>query len=412
LKKKQLKKKQLEEKQFEESLQVLEVEDEPLTPYKFFNKSENCYCLCMFVATSIRITSVERLDLPNQSVRVTFTLVVRVVHSQKYKIFEEGDEKNWPRLLVNDKEYDLSDHTKKKEKNLEIFICRMDEEITFDPNLINFPFDEFNVQLKIGISYKKSEIEGKPSRVYFSQLPCTDQGTWGSFGPTPDHVPDYDINSKLNFDVKVDTIEYTGGKFTYLYNVVFSFILYRHPDRFVFSTIVPLFLLNMCATAIILLPGDAFGDRLSAIITVMLALFAFIPTIRNDLPRVSYTTVLEHQIFVSIGLIFLTLVESVIQNYLNIYLFIPTLGNTNMTDSGYNQISKTVSYTTIALSLFCSCGLLGYFGYLIYKCKTKQSKDYKSTNDIEGNPSKSSGDFHVENWTKGIVPEYVPNKVL
>jgi len=127
------------------------------------------------------------------------------------------------------------------------------------------------------------------------------------------------------------------------------------------------------------MPRDDFSDRLSAIVTLLLALFAFFPVIRSDLPKVAYLTTLEYSVYQSIGIIFLILVESLFQ-----YCIIgdslpefPPPAETNSTtfevDTGFSL--NPLSIIFIAILFVFSASNLVFYAFKFYKY-TRKSKIY------------------------------------
>jgi len=118
---------------------------------------------------------------------------------------------------------------------------------------------------------------------------------------------------------------------------------------------------------------------MSAIVTLLLALFAFFPVIRNDLPKVAFLTTLEYSVYQSIGIIFLILVESILQ-----YCVIgdslpeyPPPPDTNSTawevDTGFSLNALSVIF--IALLFLFSLANLVFYAFKFYKY-TRKSKIY------------------------------------
>jgi len=128
------------------------------------------------------------------------------------------------------------------------------------------------------------------------------------------------------------------------------------------------------------MPRDDFSDRLSAIVTLLLALFAFFPVIRSDLPKVAYLTTLEYSVYQSIGIIFLILVESLFQYCVigdSLPEFPPPADPNSTTfevDTGFSL--NPLSIIFIALLFMFSVANLFFYAFKFYKY-TRKSKIYE-----------------------------------
>jgi len=94
----------------------------------------------------------------------------------------------------------------------------------------------------------------------------------------------------------------------------FSIMIYREPESMILMTSLPLLVLNLFTIATFGLTDATadYGGKLGILVTLVLALFAFLPTIRNSIPSVPYLTLLEKQIFIAVGVQAISLLEAVV----------------------------------------------------------------------------------------------------
>jgi len=150
--------------------------------------------------------------------------------------------------------------------------------------------------------------------------------------------------------------------------------LFREPEYVLLSSCIPLLLLNIISMCIYILdPVESFSDRLGSVITVLLALFAFLPTYREQIPVATITS-LDVAIFVSIAVLFLVMMDSVIGTYEYI------------TDGGH----ATIAIVSAALIF----GITLYIGirYVYYRVIKKELEKF------EGGGSICSHEFNPVEW--------------
>jgi len=215
--------------------------------------------------------------------------------------------------------------------------------------------------------------------VRFNQKMPKRRSTGLYFKSTADQVPDFDIKTAPQYrDIEIQREEKKDG--AYYPRVFFQFTLYRHPNTYICTSVIPLFLLNLCAIAVLFIPRDDFSDRMSAIVTLLLALFAFFPVIRNDLPKVAYLTTLEYSVYQSIGIIFLILVESILQ-YCVIGDSLPEFPLSEATNSTAFEVDtgfslNPLSVIFIVLLFIFSTANLVFYAFKFHKY-TRKSKIYE-----------------------------------
>jgi len=108
----------------------------------------------------------------------------------------------------------------------------------------------------------------------------------------------WEINKRFLEGIRSDVLEY-------------RFHLYREPNYILLSTAGPLFLINISTLTALAFPPSDYANKLAVIVTLMLALFAFMPSLRSFIPKVSYLTAIEYQLYMILGIMLLILVEAV-----------------------------------------------------------------------------------------------------
>ena len=74
---------------------------------------------------------------------------------------------------------------------------------------------------------------------------------------------------------------------------------------------LPMMIITTCILSSFFVPQDALGDRCSITLTLLLAQVGFKFVISQELPRLSYATLIDFYVLVCFLITFLTVVESV-----------------------------------------------------------------------------------------------------
>jgi len=194
---------------------------------------------------------------------------------------------------------------------------RGNEQFYFCPDLEPLPFERPVSKLK----FEMTSIEDKEAKAnYRFNCLVKDEmvGPTGmvSFKENFDRIPEYNIAIQQTVLTIEDEHKQQEGssKWLYVYYPITSLYLkfYREPEYLIFSILLPILLLDLSLLAIFVLGPTDFSDKLSTVVTLLLAMFAFTFTVRQSIPSVPYLTALEKHIIVSIGILFFTLLEAVV----------------------------------------------------------------------------------------------------
>jgi len=166
--------------------------------------------------------------------------------------------------------------------------------------------------------------------------------------------------------------------------------LYRDPTYLIQSTLVALLLLNLLTLAVFGFEGSDYAGKLGYIATLFLGLVAFIPSIRSGLPNLPALTLLEKQVFVTVGLLFLALFDSVVLK----------IGEVNGVDPDFYGSDANATLPLIVSSITFSLAILftsGSFLYwLIRYIIFKRTIHIDPEHEVER--KQDSGEFKPEDW--------------
>jgi hypothetical protein len=136
-----------------------------------------------------------------------------------------------------------------------------------------------------------------------------------SFRETCDRIPEYNlalssIEIERPFEGKADPVT-SEWLYVYYPTMILNIPLYREPENLIFTVVMPLVILNLFTLTVFLLEGTDFATKLSILVTIILAVFAFTFVVRSILPQVPYITDLEKQILISLIVLLISGVGSV-----------------------------------------------------------------------------------------------------
>lgn len=186
-----------------------------------------------------------------------------------------------------------------------------------------------------------------------------------------------------------------AGQIAYFPAVWVTIPIYREPNYILLSSVFPLLVLNLFSLCIFLVDPQAYTDRLSIVITILLALFAFLPTYRAKAPLAD-TTSLDLCVFGSIVIMVLVMLDSQIAG----------LGHlSDAQRSGVRWLFAGISITIVV------AGCLFFSGRYYQYRKTK-----KLTRDVVQQMTRkrsSLGRFPQEGWRlSGISMDQIASQVV
>jgi len=395
------------------------------------NKNDNRREVFVPVAFAMVVKSLQKLNLAESSITVSFTLVMRLLFDGvpdevRDFLLKEGN----IALRINEEPFSLDEKqeiqkTLEKKSNIYRMTWRKTAEILFDSKFDEFPFDDHKVRIKVELT--SPFFEEQRTNIRWNVLNNEDRDTLLSFKNEADLLPEFNIATNASYVVfpEPERKDYPEGAIYYKPVVEYYIYLFRQPGYVVLSTAAPLFMINLATLACLAFPPDAFSDKMSIIVTLMLALFAFMPSLRSFIPKVPYLTILEYQLYFVLGIMFLVLIES-ITNFLlsgNTSLSsadtdVPSspVGNVtdNSTSSGSSNefANSVISYAVFGISISVTIFQTIYFVIrLVYTTYVKHESFITPEDYTPKKISGSAGGFNLAMWGASptrLVVEYHP----
>jgi hypothetical protein len=261
--------------------------------------------------------SIGNVNLPEMHCSVLFTMVMRFDCSELSQDQRDYVIENI-RFRIDEREIESKDSMKAVWRGTTLFCTYRsnDEEFYFHPDLSRLPFDKPILDLKFDLT----SIENKKTNETFRFNCLLVKELLGNSGIVTvkekcDRIPEYnlalsDIEISRPMEAKVDPKTH---KWLYVYypTTIVHIPLYREPENLIFSVVMPLWVLNLFTLSVFLLEGSDFATKLSILVTIILAVFAFTFVVRSILPQVPYITDLENQILISLLVLFVSGIGSV-----------------------------------------------------------------------------------------------------
>ena len=137
-----------------------------------------------------------------------------------------------------------------------------------------------------------------------------------SFKSNADALPAFDVQmDRLSVSLTAEKKVKEGVTFVYNAVVTFHIPLFRHPGSSLSTMVFPLLVTDVGILMIMFMAPDKYEDRVGSLITVLLALFAFLNFARSTLPDVPVSTWLDVQIFISVTMSLCAMLETVLAKY-------------------------------------------------------------------------------------------------
>jgi len=337
-----------------DSSREIEVTSKCLENHSYQLKVKNDHFIFIPAYITLLVKSLSKLDLKEESVRIAGTLIFRflleglpeevvedISNGINYRLNEE------PRSLNKDSE-GINIKESKKPFHMLTITYRFVEDITFLPKLDLAPFDSMKIQLKFELTSKNIGA----IKYRFNLHKCDHDRSNLVFKKNADQLAQYNICTPLNNvtiipESKKDMDEFTQSyKITtkktrwwkmltksnnanlinseaqakkpslYDYYPIFNVDIgvYRQPLHMIVTTIGPLFILQILLLAIYL-QGDDIGGKIGNIATLLLAIVAFIPSVRAEIPSLSYLLFTDYLIYSAILQSLIGMLEAVVYSY-------------------------------------------------------------------------------------------------
>jgi len=284
------------------------------------------------------VKSLRNINAAGQTIDLAFTLVIRI------------DFGGLPRELTNELthalafrfnesplHYDVEHADSKWKGSLFVVTLRLQlsgvvfegESVDFDV-WKEFPFDEPKLAFRLEftshtvehgrlkgwkVRYNVHEYTGEPAQP--EQLLHHERiKPMMSFKRAADSLPAFDVKmNALDVSFQAERKTQDGVTFRYFAVVTFHIPLFRHPGAAMRSMVFPLGVLEIGAVMTLFMSPLKYEERISTLVTVLLALFAFLSYARTALPDVPVSTWLEMQIFYSVLMCLIGMLETLLAKY-------------------------------------------------------------------------------------------------
>ncbi len=187
------------------------------------------------------------------------------------------------------------------------------------------------------------------------------------------YQPPDDFNSiELGYDHLKDT------EYNFACRIRFSITAWRNPTSIILKYNIPIIFLQLLILAI-LAQDDGLGDKISNIATIVLALVAFVPSIKGEISHVKNMTLLETIIYSAVYEASFVLLEAVVTHYY-----------------GRMQSARYAIFAICILCLFYSLLALGipYIHNKLKRAQPQHESEFKMPKRIE----RDGNAMEMEKW--------------
>jgi hypothetical protein len=328
------------------------------------------------------IKTLKEMDFKQSTVNVAFTLVLRIcITGLDPEIVKEMKEKMEIRLN-EDPIFLTNENSQIRNKGGFLFLtARLNEDVTFQPNLRKWPFDLQEVRMKVELT--STALQDEKTTVRFNLYKHSNTNIMISFKKNVDMMPEYNLAERLT-EAKIG--QEIKGSLVYFPHVAYTIVLYREPEHMLAAMGLPLILLQLVTLGVFLFTQDEFSNRWNTIVTILVALYAFLPTLYGEIPSSSTSVLLEKLIYMALASVFMVALESVIIHFTQLIV---------------------VTYVIFAVTATMWGGTVGY---LVYEY-SKYLVDKRTKYDLQNKEVKIvSTDFNYQEWHRLSKPDN--NKVV
>jgi len=144
--------------------------------------------------------------------------------------------------------------------------------------------------------------------------------------------------------------------------------------------IIPLLVSNLLALSVFAQTDSNFGSRWSNIITILLALFAFMPSLRDKIPNTPQMTLSDKLVFGNVIVVTFVSLNALLRQY-------------------FNEIIISFVLFAIACAFSGTMVLYFLFRYFAYRFQSRTGEEYL----VKYENKKKSEDVDAEEWTTGAL---------
>ncbi len=176
---------------------------------------------------------------------------------------------------------------RRDEKDVVIFTYHIKQHISWTPNLTLLPFDQQRVPVCVELLHFKIEN----NRYYFNITNEDVRNKKEYFLPREIHVKGLEDFKLYYYESRYEEIEEEIAKKRVKYSpqITVYFSLSRLPWNYLLTVLLPNFILQVLSIILFFTKND-FESRVVNITVLILAIVAFLPTVRDGLPHIPYLT--------------------------------------------------------------------------------------------------------------------------
>jgi len=276
----------------------------------------------IFIPTyaALVVKNFKDLNLKDGSLTIFSTLVLRILTTGVPEPIVESLKENIG-LRICDRSVTLTPGDEgvslKKEGDILMYTYRFDTELSFLADVRKVPFDSFAINLGIELTSNHVKADGEEFHYRFNLHLHPVKTTNISFKKNCDRLAEYEVAYPL-CEVKLppETKKTVDGSFTYFPKLTVDFIFVREPWHVLLTIVFPIIILDLITLAVFATEND-LSSKIGNIATLVLALIAYLPTVRAEVPSVAYFTLCDSLVYSCILINGIALLDAVLINYID-----------------------------------------------------------------------------------------------
>jgi hypothetical protein len=287
---------------------------------------------------SLGISKLESLNIRHGTVFVVGILQFRILKSSKENLMPQILSKSI-QIRINGTLHKLTEETpgveifEKTEKSGETYLCyvyRFSEKIIFQPEVWGIPFDYFLVPIEVeALSGRLDSLKTPLSKYRLHFHKNMEPGYGLGLERHADRLREYFIDySKIHTELVLsERIIEKSTMATYCSKISFNLPIYRDPRRVILTTLNPVLMLGVFLLILNLDITFNISDipeknHTGIVVTILIALYIFIPYLKEQIPPDSPYTLSDFLILLSIMQIFCVFLNGILIQQETLPLFI------------------------------------------------------------------------------------------
>jgi len=352
----------------------------------YYIKDEETIFIPAYAALVVK--KLTNLNIKDGLLTLLGTLVLRIATDNVPQSIVE-DIKNGVNVRIGETPHTLNTDndgvTIKQENNLIVFTYRFSSDASFLADVGKLPFDSFTIDFDFELTSRYVDItesDKKSTLKYrFNIHQHQSKNINLSFKKNCDRLAEYRIAYPLcSVELMQESKKNpkTGESYFYYPKIKISFAFIREPWHMLLTVIFPIIMLDLISL-VIFATENSLSDRIGNIATLMLALLAYLPTVRSEIPYVPYFTFCDNVIYSCIFINALCLLEAFIVNYVE-------------------HEAITIVTAVIAVGIFLTLCF-----YILVNCIKHLRFKKKWTKIVFVEVKQASNKFHAEEWENSLL---------